>query len=116
MAIRNTERRNEARRRLFRRRFRVFPRLRAYFFAGVLVTTPLAVTFLVAWWFVGVVDDYIVPLIPESWNPDHYLKETVRLEIGLSGLGLGVFPIAITLIGVLHPERRLTIAASRSNR
>ena len=95
------ERRNAARRRLLRRKFRVFPRLRAYFFAGVLVTTPLAATFIVAWWFIGVVDDYIVPLIPAGWNPDHYLKETVGLEIGLPGLGLVVLVIAITLIGAL---------------
>ncbi len=101
MTERDDERRNEARRRLFRRRFRVIPRLRTYFFAGVLVTMPLAVTFLVAWWFIGVVDDYIVPLIPDGWNPDHYLKETVGLEIGLPGLGLIVLVVAITLIGAL---------------
>ncbi len=101
MTERDNERRNEARRRLFRRRFRVIPRLRTYFFAGVLVTMPLAVTFLVAWWFIGVVDDYIVPLIPDGWNPDHYLKETVGLEIGLPGLGLIVLVVAITLIGAL---------------
>lgn len=96
-----SERRTEAKRRLRRRRFRVIPRLRAYFFAGVLVTTPLAATFIVAWWFIGVVDDYIVPMIPDGWNPDHYLKETVGLEIGLPGLGLVVLIIAITLIGAL---------------
>jgi uncharacterized membrane protein len=101
VAENNSERRNAARRRLLRRRFRVFPRLRAYFFAGVLVTTPLAATFIVAWWFIGVVDDYIVPMIPDGWNPDHYLKETVGLEIGLPGLGLVVLVIAITLIGAL---------------
>ncbi len=101
MTERDDERRNEARRRLIRRRFRVIPRLRTYFFAGVLVTMPLAVTFLVAWWFIGVVDDYIVPLIPDGWNPDYYLKETVGLEIGLPGLGLIVLVVAITLIGAL---------------
>ena len=62
---------------------------------------PLAVTFLVAWWFIGVVDDYVVPWIPDGWNPDHYLKETVGLEIGLPGLGLVVLLVVITLIGAL---------------
>ena len=97
----NGEKRTAARKRLRRRRFRIVPRLRAYFFAGILVTTPLAATFIVAWWFVGVVDDYIVPMIPVGWNPDHYLKETVGLEIGLPGLGLVVLIIFITLIGAL---------------
>ena len=97
MINRDKERREEARRRLFRRRLRIIPRLRAYFFAGVLVTMPLAVTFLVAWWFIGVVDDYVVPWIPEGWNPDHYLKETVGLEIGLPGLGLVVLLVVIVV-------------------
>ena len=97
----NKERRNAAKRRLLRRRLRLFPRLRAYFFAGVLVTTPLAVTFFVAWWFIGLVDHYIVPLIPLHWNPDFYLKEYFGLKIGLPGLGLIVLVIAITLIGAL---------------
>lgn len=101
MIKRDQERRDEARRRLFRRRFRIIPRLRAYFLAGILVTMPLAVTFLVAWWFIGFVDDYVVPWIPDGWNPDHFLKETVGFEIGLPGLGLVVLLVVITLIGAL---------------
>ncbi len=101
MATNDNGRRKIARRRLIRRRFRIFPRLRAYFFAGVLVTTPVAVTLLIAWWFIELVDNYIVPLIPVGWNPDHYLKETVGLEIGLPGLGLLVLIVVITLIGAL---------------
>ena len=101
MIKRDQERRDEARRRLFRRRFRIIPRLRAYFLAGILVTMPLTVTFLVAWWFIGFVDDYVVPWIPDGWNPDHFLKETVGFEIGLPGLGLVVLLVVITLIGAL---------------
>ncbi len=97
----NSERRNAARRRLLRRRFRVLPRLRAYFFAGVLVTTPLAVTYLVAAWFIEMVDSYVKPMIPEGWNPDHYLKDTVGLEVGLPGLGLLILFVFMTLIGAL---------------
>ena len=90
-----------ARRRLYRRRLRVFPRIRGYFFAGILVTMPLTITFALAWWMIGIVDDYVVPLIPDGWNPDQYLRETVGFEIGLPGLGVIVLLVVITLIGAL---------------
>ena len=96
-----SSRRQEARRRLRRRRFNFFPRIRAYFLAGALVTAPLAITFAVAWWFIELVDRNIVPMIPAHWNPDTYLRETIGFEIGLPGLGLLILFIVITLIGAL---------------
>jgi uncharacterized membrane protein len=93
--------RRAARRRLYRRQFRIFPRIRGYFFAGILVTMPLTITFALAWWMIGIVDDYVVPLIPDGWNPDQYIRETVGFEIGLPGLGVIVLLIFITLIGAL---------------
>ncbi|MGY8960163.1 MAG: DUF502 domain-containing protein [Alphaproteobacteria bacterium] len=79
----------------------MFPRIRAYFLAGVLVTTPVAITLTVAWWLIELVDRNIVPMIPEHWNPDTYLRETIGFEIGLPGLGLLILFIAITMIGAL---------------
>lgn len=76
-----------------------FARLRAYFLAGVLVTTPLAVTITLATWLIDFVDSRVVPLIPQKYNPDVYLKEYLGYEIGLPGLGLIVLMIFITLVG-----------------
>ncbi len=78
-----------------------FARLRAYFLAGVLVTAPLAVTIALASWLVDFVDSRVVPLIPQKYNPDTYLKDIVGFEIGLPGLGLIVLGIVITLVGAL---------------
>lgn len=99
--VKRKERRDEAKRRLKRRRLTLFPRIRAYFLAGVLVTGPIAITLAVAWWLIELVDRNIVPLIPAQWNPDTYLRETVGFEFGLPGLGLVVLFIVITLIGAL---------------
>jgi uncharacterized membrane protein len=79
----------------------VLGRLRAYFFAGVLVSAPVAVTIALAWWFVGFVDRQIVPLIPAHWNPNTYLKDYLGVEIGLPGMGVIMLLIAITLVGAL---------------
>ena len=79
----------------------LFGRLRAYFLAGVLVTTPLAVTIALATWLIEFVDSRVVPLIPQKYNPDFYLKEYLGYEIGLPGLGLIVLIVFITLVGAL---------------
>ena len=84
-----------------KRRARLFRRIRGYFFAGILVTMPLAITFAVARWFILFVDSQIVPIIPAAWNPDTYLKEVLGFEIGLPGLGVVILLITITLIGTL---------------
>lgn len=76
-------------------------RLRAYFLAGILVTTPLAITIALATWLIEFVDSRIVPLIPLRYNPDFYLKEYLGFEIGIPGLGLIVLFIFITLVGAM---------------
>lgn len=74
-------------------------RLRAYFFAGVLVTAPIAITIALASWFIEFVDSRIVPLIPARYNPDFYLAKYLGFEIGIPGLGLFVLVVFITLVG-----------------
>jgi uncharacterized membrane protein len=70
-------------------------RLRNYFFAGVLVTAPVAITFWLSWRVISFVDNRVTPLIPPKWNPETYLP------FGVPGLGLIVVFIILTLIGFL---------------
>ena len=68
-------------------------RLRNYFFAGILVTAPIAITFWLLWEIVGVVDDGVRPLIPPEWNPETYLP------FGLPGFGIVFVLVALFLVG-----------------
>ncbi len=61
-------------------------RLRAYFLAGVLVTAPIAITF---------VDARVGGLIPARYNPETYLP------FGIPGLGLVIAIAALILIGAV---------------
>lgn len=70
-------------------------RLRAYFFAGILITAPISITFYLAWLFITFVDSRVTPWIPEKYNPTTYLP------FGLPGLGLLIVVVALTLIGML---------------
>ncbi|WP_196258349.1 DUF502 domain-containing protein [Pelagibacterium limicola] len=68
-------------------------RLVNYFFAGLVLTGPIAITLYLAWTVIGWIDAAIVPLIPRQLNPDQYLPFSVP------GIGLIAAFAAITLIG-----------------
>ena len=70
-----------------------FGRLRAYFFTGVLVTAPVAITIWLAWQFVTYVDSKVTPVIPAIWNPENYLP------FSLPGLGLVMIFLGLTVVG-----------------
>jgi uncharacterized membrane protein len=74
-------------------RLALVARLRAYFFAGILITAPIAITVYLAWLFVSFVDSRVTPLIPERFNPGTYLPFAVP------GLGLLIVVIALIVIG-----------------
>lgn len=67
-------------------------RLRAYFFAGILVTAPVSITFYIAWQFIKFMDNQVTPLIPPEINPQY---------LGFPGFGLIAVVVGLTLIGML---------------
>ena len=76
-------------------RVSLFSRLRTYFFAGLAITAPIAITIWATLWFVNIFDHWLKPYIPDIYNPNTYLPFNVP------GFGLIVALISITLIGAL---------------
>lgn len=70
-------------------------RMRAYFFAGILIVAPISITFYLAWLFITFVDSKVTPLIPGPYNPNNYLPFAVP------GLGLVVLVFGLALVGAL---------------
>ena len=70
-------------------------RIRGYFFTGLIVAGPLAVTAWLVWWFVDTVDHLVKPLIPERFWPDAYLPKQVP------GIGVVLGFVGLTLLGFL---------------
>lgn len=68
-------------------------RLRAYLFAGILVTAPIAITAYLAWLVVSFVDERVTKLLPHDYNPNSYLP------FAIPGFGLVLIAIALVLIG-----------------
>lgn len=70
-------------------------RLVNYFLTGLVIAGPVGITLYIAWWIIGVIDDFVKPLIPGKYNPDSYLGFHVP------GFGLMVAVVAIMLLGFL---------------
>ena len=76
-------------------RISLWGRLRGYFFAGVLVTAPIAITLYIAWILISFVDERVFSLIPPVYNPETYLP------FSIPGIGLVLMLIVLTIVGAL---------------
>lgn len=76
-----------------RRRVGLIARLRGNFLTGLAVVLPVALTIWMVWAFIGFVDDRVLPLVPEAYNPKTYTGVEWR------GYGVLVFLIFTTFVG-----------------
>ena len=70
-------------------------RLRTNFLTGLVVVLPMFLTAYIVWWFVGFVDDKVVPLIPRRYDPENVFGRNIF------GFGLLLFVSFTTLVGAL---------------
>ena len=70
-------------------------RLRTWFFTGLVIFGPVAVTIYIAWWFIDTVDNWVKPLVPARYWPDSYLPFHVP------GFGVVIALAGLTLLGFL---------------
>lgn len=68
---------------------------KTYFFTGILVTAPVALTFYLVIELFKWVDASVIQFIPEKYNPETYLS------YGLPGLGILLLVVVFVLIGML---------------
>ena len=68
-------------------------RLRAYLFAGIVVTAPVSITFLIVWQILDFLDTTASRLIPDRYDPANYLP------FGVPGIGIILMLAILTFIG-----------------
>ena len=68
-------------------------RLRNYFFAGILITAPIAITLYVTWSLVDYIDAAVTGLLPDAINP--------RTSFDVPGVGIVILVLFLTLVGFL---------------
>ena len=70
-------------------------RLRSWFFTGVVIFGPVAVTVYIALWLIDTVDNWVKPLAPANLWPDTYLP------VHVPGFGVAILMFGLTLLGFL---------------
>ena len=75
----------------------MFRWLRNSFLTGIVIVTPLGVTFYLIVTFVGFVDNVVKPLIPPRYNPENYLPG----DFTIPGLGVLIAVVMLTALGAL---------------
>lgn len=76
-----------------------FISLRNRFFTGVIIALPIAVTIWLITWFIRVVDDRVLSLLPPEWNPNIWINDMTGLSI--PGFGLILAIVGLWVLGVL---------------
>lgn len=77
------------------RRHGPFHGLRASFLTGLVVILPIGLTIWLIWTVTGWIDSWVLPLIPQRWQPEHYIG------INLRGLGVIIFLVFTVVVGWL---------------
>ncbi|WP_040610984.1 DUF502 domain-containing protein [Oceaniovalibus guishaninsula] len=75
------------------RRRTAFGGLRASFLTGLVVIAPIGLTIWLIWAVIGWIDGFVLPLIPDRFQPEHYIG------INLRGIGVVIFLVFTVLVG-----------------
>jgi uncharacterized membrane protein len=78
-----------------RRKSGFLGRLRGNFFTGLVIVLPVALTIWMVWSFIGFVDDRVLPLVPDRYNPLSYVEFNIR------GVGVAIFLVFTTFMGAM---------------
>lgn len=74
---------------------RLFTKLKTCFITGIVVITPIGLTFLVVQWFVSRIDSFLYTIIPVAYQPDRLFGHHIP------GVGLFLSLIIVIFIGFL---------------
>lgn len=77
------------------RRASFLAKLRANFLTGMIVVAPVFLTVYLMLWFVGLIDSFVLPLVPARYQPEPYLG------IDVKGYGVIVFLLFTVFVGAL---------------
>ncbi len=69
--------------------------LRANFLTGLVVVAPIGMTIYLVWTTIGVIDSWVLPWIPEKFQPSNYIGADVR------GVGVVIFLTFTVIVGYI---------------
>lgn len=92
------------------RRPSMFAGLRSSFLTGLVVIFPVAITMWLLWSFIGWVDSFVLPFVPEAYQPESIVRRIIGhnnynklfgedTEINIRGVGVVFFLLFTVFIG-----------------
>ncbi|MCM2561185.1 DUF502 domain-containing protein [Lutimaribacter sp. EGI FJ00015] len=90
----------------------LFARLRSSFLTGLVVIAPVGLTIWLVWTLVGWVDSFVLPFVPQAYQPGEVLRALIgtenynawigeNTEINIRGVGVVIFLLFTILVGWL---------------
>lgn len=88
----------------------VISRLRSSFLTGLVVIMPVGFTIWLIWTFIGWVDGFVLPFVPDFYQPDNLVRYIIGAEnynawigenvkINIRGVGVVIFLLFTVLVG-----------------
>ncbi len=86
-----------------RKRRRLIASFRASFLTGLVVLVPIALTVYLFWTFVGWIDSWVLPFVPNAYQPENVLQRIFGEDFSLNvrGVGVVVFLLFTIFVGWL---------------
>ncbi len=85
------------------RRRHLLGSIRANFLTGLIVLVPIALTLYLFWSFVGWIDSWVLPFVPQAYQPEEFFKRVFGEDtsVNVRGIGVVVFFLFTIFIGWL---------------
>ena len=79
----------------------LFSRLRNSFLTGIVVIAPVGLTVWLIWTVIGWVDGFVLPFVPNSYQPENLIKQIFGEEsqMNIRGFGVIFFLVFTTFVG-----------------
>lgn len=87
-----------------------FAGLRASFLTGLVVVIPVAITVWLIWTFIGWVDSFVLPFVPDAYQPESIMRRLIGNEnyayffgedyrFNIRGIGVVIFLLFTVFVG-----------------
>ncbi len=77
--------------------------LRSNFLTGLIIIAPIGLTAWLIWTVVGWIDGFVLPLVPDAYQPDRFIQQLLGREVeqqfDIRGIGVIVFLVFTFIVG-----------------
>jgi uncharacterized membrane protein len=77
----------------------LFASIRSNFLTGLIVIAPIGITIWLIWSLTGWIDSWVLPFIPDRYNPSLLIREWTGIEVNIRGIGVVTFFLFTMLVG-----------------